>query len=356
MVRKFIKITIIVLAIQVLLAGIFFGFYNYWNTKVFNKNATNRQTDNQVITTWSHSAHRNFQCNQCHGSALNNEFNQLKEKFGINTTALNINDNQNAGLTEPQMREMMPRCVSCHKKEYSNWVTGGHSATYGYIFLNKKHNSTERLNADCLRCHGMFYNGSIDNLVTPIDKKGSWKLKDSKMANQPAILCMACHKMHIEKYPDKTCSQNELDSIKANTPKAGFYSRPENYFFRADLLPHPKIWNGKEKIAVNDDKLERVCVQCHAPNSWHQSGTGDDRTPSGVHQGLSCLTCHSLHSNKTAQSCITCHPALSSCKIPVEKMNTTFKDPKSKHNIHFLKCTDCHNGIEAKMISSIKPI
>ncbi len=123
---------------------------------------------------------------------------------------------------------------------------------------------------------------------------------------------------------------------------AGFYNRPDKMFFTSEFLPKPKIWDGKQEVATSDDNRQKVCVQCHAPNAWHQAGTSDDRTPTGVHEGLSCNSCHEQHSNKTGKSCANCHPAISNCNIPVEKMNTTFKDSKSEHNIHFVKCADCH--------------
>ena len=70
--------------------------------------------------------------------------------------------------------------------------------------------------------------------------------------------------------------------------------------------------------------------------------SGDDRTPVGVHEGISCLGCHQKHSQNTRQSCATCHPRLSNCGLDVAKMDTTFGNPKSAHNIHTVKCIDCH--------------
>jgi len=41
-----------------------------------------------------------------------------------------------------------------------------------------------------------------------------------------------------------------------------------------------------------------------------------------------------------------CHPMMSHCGIDVEKMDTTFASKAGRHNIHWVKCTDCHqNGI-----------
>ena len=73
-----------------------------------------------------------------------------------------------------------------------------------------------------------------------------------------------------------------------------------------------------------------------------QAGSGDDRSPMGVHEGLSCLACHQKHGEGTRQSCADCHPKLSNCGIDVEKMDTTFLNPKSSRNVHTVKCLDCH--------------
>ena len=40
-----------------------------------------------------------------------------------------------------------------------------------------------------------------------------------------------------------------------------------------------------------------------------QVGSGDDRTPMGVHEGLSCISCHDGHNENARASCKTCHPA-----------------------------------------------
>src|SRR6185369_10257235 len=62
----------------------------------------------------------------------------------------------------------------------------------------------------------------------------------------------------------------------------------------------------------------------------------------------SCFACHGGHSENTRASCANCHPRLSNCGVPVERMDTTFKDKSSKHNIHFVKCTDCHTKVPNK--------
>jgi hypothetical protein len=61
------------------------------------------------------------------------------------------------------------------------------------------------------------------------------------------------------------------------------------------------------------------------------------------------MSCHDAHSNDAKQNCINCHPAISNCRLDVKKMNTTYADRNSPHNIHFVKCLDCHTkGIPPK--------
>jgi hypothetical protein len=61
-----------------------------------------------------------------------------------------------------------------------------------------------------------------------------------------------------------------------------------------------------------------------------------------VHEGLSCGACHAPHSNDASGSCANCHPQLSNCGLAVDTMETTFADPDSPNNIHFVACIDCH--------------
>jgi hypothetical protein len=71
----------------------------------------------------------------------------------------------------------------------------------------------------------------------------------------------------------------------------------------------------------------------------------------GVHEGISCLACHAQHGQTTKASCATCHPKMSNCGLDVEKMDTTFVSNKSKHNVNWVKCADCHaKGIPKKKI------
>ena len=99
-------------------------------------------------------------------------------------------------LRNADVVEMMPDCQSCHRKEYADWHAGPHRATYSEIFTDPSQNKKQRLMDDCLRCHGMYFEGGIRDLVQPQDAKGPWQLVHSELANKPAIPCMACHQVH----------------------------------------------------------------------------------------------------------------------------------------------------------------
>jgi hypothetical protein len=114
-------------------------------------------------------------------------------------------------------------------------------------------------------------------------------------------------------------------------------------YFPVLLLTSQEINYKSVSVKISQDSNQNLCIQCHSPNTFNMAGTADDRTPRGVHEGISCLACHDSHSNSAIASCKNCHPAISNCKLDVEKMNTTYSDQSSKNNIHFVECTDCHS-------------
>ena len=171
----------------------------------------------------------------------------------------------------------------------------------------------------------------------------------------PVIPCLTCHKIHRKQSVSVRAEYSDPNDIFYKSPKqtsvALFYDRYEKIHTEAENLPVLKLWEGKRKVEVSDDPLQRICVQCHAPNAFHQAGTSDDKTPRGIHEGLSCLACHESHSNDPQQSCVNCHPAISNCGLDVTKMNTTFFDKNSPYDIHSVHCLDCHpKGIPKKKI------
>jgi hypothetical protein len=134
-----------------------------------------------------------------------------------------------------------------------------------------------------------------------------------------------------------------------STPSLALFDRRELQSVAVENLPLPAMLEGERPVKISRDPRQALCYQCHAPIATRQVHSGDDRTPLGVHEGLSCYACHENHSMRTRASCSTCHPRLSNCGLDVETMDTTFKSTKSPHNIHFVKCLDCHTkGIPKK--------
>ena len=346
-INRIYKITLLSLAILIGIFLVSFGtFYTYWNTASADKTCASCHEIQNSVHSQAQSSHRNLKCNECHGTALSNGLHSMREKGMMVINHLNNKSDENILISEEQLLEVLNNCKRCHSSEFADWSSGGHSIDYEHVFLNPKHNSTEQINFDCLRCHGMFFKGTVNDIVEPLNIKGPWKLKDITRATMPAIPCMACHQIHQDGSPHKRPDYSGPKSIfyqKQDTGfVVGFYDRHEKVHVPITQLPRLNLWEGERPVKIADDPIMRNCVQCHAPNAAHQAGTNDDRTPRGVHEGLSCTACHELHSNNSKNSCISCHPAISNCKLDVTKMNTSYSDPKSPFNIHWVSCTDCH--------------
>jgi len=342
--RIIIRITLLLFVLII----VFGGTYTWWNTANPEKTCMSCHEINPAHDSWASSAHRDISCFKCHGTALENGWHSLSEKAQMVFTHIESKPYADEiHLTENQVLETMDRCINCHRDEYANWISGGHSATYADIFLHEEHNHTEQLNFDCLRCHGMYYEETIKELVTPISVEGPWELIDKNKATQPTIPCLTCHEIHTPgetaKRPDYSQPQNIFYSRNLQNNSLGFYSRHEKMHFSVNNLPTPVMLVGADTIQTPNDPVYRMCVQCHAPSVWHQVDSHDDQTPIGVHEGISCRACHEPHSNFQRNSCDKCHSKESkNCKLDVRKMNTTYFSPSSPHDIHFISCQDCH--------------
>ncbi len=293
------------------------------------------------------SPHHDAQCADCHDANSATKLRHLR----VHLTA---RAPEQIRLREADVRAVALKCRSCHEHEYASWHAGPHSVSYGEVFTDASHNTRRRLTDDCLRCHGMYFQGPLRDLVQPQDTRGPWRLLRPELARQPAIPCLSCHWMHREGMPQGKPATRFSMAAPALDDSLAFYDRREQMHFRAVSLPIPQLHDGARMMKVSPDPRQGVCYQCHAPriaetgsaaalNRWGvQAGSGDDRTPMGVHEGISCLACHNGHNENARASCATCHPAMSNCGIPVEKMDTTFASEKSMHNIHWVKCEDCH--------------
>lgn len=309
------------------------------------------------IEIWVDSPHRGIACQSCHGSALTLDpgahaehwrrlYRQLTGKLPLRPV-----------LKDRHVDRMVERCASCHQAEYAQWRAGGHSMTYGAVFLSEDGNRRTLLHDDCVRCHGMFYDGGgIASLVQPIDNEGPWSMVDPAMTGRPAIPCLACHQMHRPGRPvvspDYTVPRQIFHSRRKTVQSLAFFDQRDQVYIALEHLPMPVMVEGDRPVRMSPDPRQRLCYQCHAPAATMQVGSGDDRTGIGVHEGLSCLACHSGHAQDARASCRTCHPRLSNCGLDVETMDTSFRSPSSRHNIHFVKCADCHpDGIPQRPAS-----
>jgi hypothetical protein len=293
------------------------------------------------------SAHRTTTCLDCHEASLSTKLRHIRvHLFDQPPEAIHLRD--------VDVLAMTASCQKCHQHEFASWHAGPHSATYAQIFADPPHNAKRRLTDDCLRCHGMHFNGAVRDLVQPTNVSGQGYLVRASLADQPTMPCMACHEMHRQGPTQSRPSTRISVSIPPVRETLALFDRREQMHFAATLLIIPQLWDGPRSVKISPDQRQALCYQCHAPrppetdtlaaaNHWGpQTGSGDDRTPIGVHEGISCFSCHTGHNESAASSCKTCHPQMSHCGLDVEKMDTTFANAKSAQNIHWLKCTDCH--------------
>ena len=305
-----------------------------------------------LFDQWHASSHRGVACQKCHGGALT-----MDARFHWNN-ATRVYSHvrgdlpERIGFPNRYVQDMTGPCQSCHRQEYAAWQSGPHSATYARIFLDKKYNTENMLMDDCLRCHGMHLEGGIADLVTPVNRAGPWKLATPELADRPAMPCVTCHEMHREGEPmQKTSAEGRSPgpSQEIARPSLALFDRRTRQYIPLAELPMPAMMEANRVVRMSKDQRQALCYQCHAPTAAMQVGSGDDRTGIGVHEGISCLACHSQHGQKTRASCASCHPKMSNCGLDVEKMDTTFRSSDSKHNIHWVKCLDCHTkGVPKK--------
>ena len=323
------------------------GVYAFWHGAAPDRTCASCHEIESAHEMWTQSPHREIGCAECHGTVLRSGLHSLIEQGQTVLAHFGRPPDEDIRLQEEAVIAVMAACRACHAREYADWLSGGHSSTYADIFLDEEHNHNERLSESCLRCHGMFFDGTISEAVTPMNVSGPWQLVDPAIASVPTIPCLACHHIHAEGLPAVRPDYSDPTTIAANreprTATVGFYDRYERVYLEATALPTLHVSHGETAVQAATDVRQRVCVQCHAPNAFRQAGSGDDRTPRGVHEGLSCSACHAAHSNDASGSCAHCHPQLSNCGLPVDTMDTSFRDPASTNNIHFVACTDCHD-------------
>ena len=311
----------------------------------------------QFVTGSHDSAHRSLNCQDCHKENLRTKLRHVRVHLSRQLP-------ETIRMRDVDVVQMTMNCRACHQQEYAAWQAGPHSATYRQIFADPKENSRRRLAEDCLRCHGMHFNGAVGDLVQPQDARGPWRIVRSDLVDAPTMPCSSCHWIHRAGAPQSKPPSRISVAGSVASDALAFYDRREQMHFATAALSIPQVYAGAAMVRMSPDQRQAICYQCHAPrlpdtatpaaeHGWGaQAGSGDDRTPMGVHEGLSCFACHSGHNENARASCKSCHQKTSKCGLDVETMDTTYANPSSRHNIHWVRCVDCH----AKGVPPLKKV
>ncbi len=310
---------------------------NYYYTASWGEGCARCHEIRPNYDSWQHASHRDVNCTACHESSLSTNLRRVRTHWSGDVPDRIL-------LATGDVLAMNEKCRACHQQEYTQWNAGPHSAGYARIFTDTTHNRKRELMDDCFRCHGMHFEGAIGEIVKPLDTAGPWQLVDAKYADRPTMPCLTCHAIHREGEPMSKKAERVGAQQETVRPSLAFFDRRSREHMPAEILPIPAMREGERPVKMSPDRRQGICYQCHAPLASAQVRSGDDRTPIGVHEGLSCLACHQKHGQWTKPSCATCHPRLSNCNRDVEKMDTTFANPQSRHNVHWVKCSDCHEG------------
>jgi hypothetical protein len=300
-----------------------------------------------MVDSWAGSSHRGVSCKDCHGSSLTADLRMHAKNLQRVWLHGRGRVPEQIHVRHLDVAPLVERCAACHRQEAADWQSGPHGTPYAAIFINPEHNAAQQLMDDCLRCHAAHFEGGIRDLVTPLDRKGPWTFVSPEYAGLPAVPCLACHRVHRRGEPfAPRASRGKLAGPDQELvrPSLAFYDRRAFEHVGLERLPLPAMKDWQRLLKMSPDQRQALCYQCHAPRAGNQAFSGDDRTPLGVHEGLSCLACHAKHGMTTRASCDGCHPRLSNCGIPVETMDTTFKSATSRHDIHRVGCRDCHPG------------
>ena len=298
-----------------------------------------------MVEAWQHSSHRGVRCKECHGSSFTAELRMHAKNLQRVWLHSRGETPEQIHIRHQDVVPLVERCGACHRQEYADWQSGPHGAPYAAIFINPEHNANQQLMDDCLRCHAQHFEGGIRDLVTPLDRQGPWTFVREEYAGLPAVPCLTCHSVHRAGEPlaprtDRLSAESGAEEIAR--PSLAFYDRRALEHVGLERLPLPAMVDEGRPVRTSPDRRQALCYQCHAPRAGNQVYSGDDRTPTGVHEGLSCQACHAKHGLSTRPSCTACHPRLSNCGRDVEKMDTTFRSKDSRHDVHRVACLDCH--------------
>ena len=149
-------------------------------------------------------------------------------------------------------------CRACHPQSFADWQTSRHSATYAQVFLDPTHNKAEQLAPDCLRCHGMFFDGYYRGPGNPrLDHRplGAERRRQGHPAGDPV--------------PGLPPSPHCRRRVSVGPSVCAARARPT---CRRTCCPSRPSFRVIALVKVSTDPRQRLCTQCHAPNAFRQLG------------------------------------------------------------------------------------
>jgi hypothetical protein len=201
------------------------------------------------------SAHRNANCLDCHETSMATKLRHI-------TVHLSHRWPETIRMRDTDVVAMTGACEKCHQQEYASWHAGPHSATYREIFTDSAQNSKQRLTEDCLRCHGMHFDGSVRDVVQPVSTTGPWRVVRAGFADQPTMPCLTCHWVHRQ--GSLAAKPAERISVAGEQDTLAFFDRRERMHFAVANLAMPQLYDGVAAVKMNPDQRQALCYQCHA--------------------------------------------------------------------------------------------
>ena len=240
---------------------------------------------------------------------------------------------------------MMERCKSCHRQEFADWQAGPHGATFAQFSWTQKQNRQRLLMDDCLRCHGSQFEGGMRDLVTPHRYARA-------VADDGCAVDQSAGDSVPELPPDAPARRTAPQAIataaasvgaRRDPPAFACAVRPARASARCGSRPAASADPGRRAAGADEPGPASGALLPVPRAARHPAGRIGRRPHGHGHPRRHQLPGVPSEARRNhARVVRSCHPRLSNCGLDVEKMDTTFPSPKSAHNIHFVKCADCH--------------
>ena len=229
---------------------------------------------------WAQSAHKDVNCKSCHGRTIESFGDNLKRVYKHFTVADHSRIGFQMCLNEEQIDKITYRCITCHRAEGAQWMRSGHSSPVEKFLTNVVHNAAWKPSDVCLKCHGMFLEGDIEDVIGREKLSSVWTMKSARQGKRASVPCLACHNIHGGK-------------------NLAFYLRGDKTSIQAETLHirELKTLDGKT-VSRGKSASSRLCTQCHAANAEGIAGSGDDPSLKCKPNGKDCLDCHKGHDCK----------------------------------------------------------